>query len=546
MASILNKSHDINWQRADALLSTEVGETMAQVYITPDQPAVENIYALKRGYSYAEDQQWDTVHAKYASEVHSWLGNNHESVEVIVTNAADPRVEDRLVPDISENILSRFIPKARKPRVLDAVRYTTKNLIEALKPSDEANQGESFIRHILPDGVSVGEAVVLFDKDERYRSTVAAACYRMMNQMAAAGDLNSVERVKLDSDIKTVSHNDPAVTKGGNRDVVVGMVLDMLSGRFNAKENMETSRAMRDNDRDSNGVFRGGHHSGAAYEVFHNLISANNYDEYFGEPYYTNDEKFMLSFQRPEVLEQLTDPTLKLSSREELTLEKGIKMLTKSGDVKHLKPEVTDLMVAVDEYQLRPISLKQVTHTDLSGKEVKGVRVRHIREAASIEAEVDMHAKDYNVRLDRKHREKIIDELVTGNGFEYFIPEGIPITIGRAKESTVKITHDQSVSRQHCTVRLVAGRFVIEDTSANGSTFTYSGEGVSAYVAAGNATDNGITWAQRSHKDHEWDTFVSDVEADRANQALPLRRKLGHGLLNISKKTTRRTPKNTS
>lgn len=456
-----------------------------------------------------------------AHPVAEWLKTEGLELESRVNEARDPNLPERTVPVIGQDELALFTPKTRKSRKIDGVKFTTGKLIDALKPDES---GGSFLKRLLPQDITIGAAMVLIDKDPRYRDVIAAACYRVLEHQAETGMLDSYERIKKNNTYKTVNHNDSAITKGLSRDVVVGMVLDMLSGRFNADEQRKSSEAMKDYDRDDRGVFRGGQHSGAAAQVLMALIAPGRYDRNFNEPYFTKQEKFQNSLTDPDFQQELVDPTLKLGTWEENSLGLGVEMITQKGDRKRLNKEVKDLIMSAGELGARPISLRQVEYLDEDGRPVKGVKVRRIREAGSVEFELRKRAEKFKISTASEEYKTLLNQLIAGQGYEFFVPEGVDIKIGRGQDSTIQIVGDKTISSDHCKIRVVDGRFIIEDTSKNGTKFKLSGPSVSRERA-----DEIARWAaptvfrptdKHPLPEHEaqWRTFVNQINIERQEQ----------------------------
>ncbi len=486
--------------------------------LAPGIPVDDELIGLAgdRHSLYAMERHKELV-AEASMSVADWLNEHGKEIEQQVADARDPALPDRTVLPMDPVRLEIFAPKERKKRQAEAVEFTTGSLLEALHPDEK---GESFIKRLLPSEISVSAAMVLIDKDTRYRNMIAAACYRVLDQQAEYGLLDAYERVKSNNTNKTVNHGDAAIKQGRSRDVVVGMVLDMLSGRFNAEENQRTSKAMGDHERDANGVFRGGQHSGAAYGVLRSLVTAQGNKVYFEKPYYTRQEQFELSLQAPKFLEEIADPTLKLGTWEEKSLDEGIEMHTKKGEVKQLTQDATDLMIMAGNGS-RPISLRRMTMTDPEGKEQKVTKVRYIREAGAVEHLAQQNAKALGISWNTVEYKKLVDDLIRRQGYEFILPEGAELTVGRDISNTVDLKGDDMISRRHCKIKVVDGKFVIEDTSTNGTVFKYSGANLTKATARRNS-DYAMPTVRRLQPgeslDPGWDAFTARVEAERTHQ----------------------------
>jgi hypothetical protein len=471
---------------------------------------------------------------EYGQKMGDWLEVNEARLIPQLPTVPGPQVEGKLLPEVAQKKLDLFLPKERRPRTPDAITFSTERLIEGLRPNE---QGSSFIARLFPEGVNVGEVMIALDKDPRYRSVVAAACYRVLEQQGEEGLLDSNERVLKNSDQKTVAHADAAIKSGRSRDVVVGMVLDMLAGRFAVDQHQRTSEAMGESKRDTGNRFVGGHHSGSAFNVLPALLSPDNYEHYFGEPYHTSVEKFLISLDSPDFQDELKDPTLKKGGWEEAVLGQGIEMHTQAGDVKELADNAKDLMViAGNGTGSQPISLRQEVRLDEAGREVRGVKVQYIREAESIRHTFNNRLNSFKkgLRVDggfgyqiQDKKPEIITKLLEDNGYEFFVPEGQAITFGRSEAATVHIKHDKTVSRQHCSVKLENGHFVIQDTSVNGTRFVFSGPSLSRATAEKHAEENDANSARL----READTLpVPVVRVNAAQESLtdsgPARRRI--------------------
>lgn len=456
-----------------------------------DTPKVDpaKVVEVVPGTSYTGDLFKHTVHpnqrrlwhmnkdderlAKYTRDVQGWLAESEGEAAVGLSSLMAPRIDRAVVPSVRQEELDLFRPRERRRRSSDAIAYTTEKFIDALGVGSEGQ--ESFVKKMLPPDVNIGEAIVIFDKDQRYREVAAAACYRVLEQLANDGMLDSYERVKLNRDYKTVAHGDAAIKRGRNRDVVVGMTLDMLSGRFNAKENWETSKALNDGDRDSRGVFRGGHHSGAAYQVARILTDPASYEMYFGSNVTSPEEELRSELEDLNFLESMKSIEPVFDSTEVRMYDQLPNQIKAHGQGFEFSAEHYSEVVLDPGDTTRPISIKRGVEIDEMGEPIRGLVVRDVARAEAIRLAILARAGGRGVQIEGEQLVDLVTHFSRIAGAEKFIAENVGITFGRSPDCTLQLLNAGNlVSRHHAICSMdPSGKIYVQDTSTNGSMLRY-------------------------------------------------------------------------